>query len=324
VNPDVAGAIARLEAAGVLARPPAQHLARVARRELVSVRLEIRALLAVGVVLLTSGVGVLVARHHREIGPWGIAVGIGLASAACFGWVRRRAAPFAWGDVAPPHVAFEPILLLGVLLLASGLAWVESQFAWLGPRWPYHLLVVAVIALLAAYRWDSRAVLGLALTSLAAWRGLTLGPIPGVMAPGSPDELRANALAVGTVYVAAAALSARLGRKAHFEPVLAVAGLLLVLGALVSGALLASGPWGAWLAALVAVAALTMAVSVRRARTLDFALAVGALYVGLVRLVFEAFPPPGRASSMPFLLAALLGVGVLALVVAAHRRMRER
>ena len=72
MNPDVVSAIARLRAENILSSGQAALFDRVARRQLVSVRLEIRALLYVGVLLLTSGVGLLVTEHHREIGPWAI------------------------------------------------------------------------------------------------------------------------------------------------------------------------------------------------------------------------------------------------------------
>lgn len=101
-----------------------------------SVRLEIRALLYTGVLLLTWGVGALVAERHQQIGPLVIAVGMSVAAVACLPWVARRAAPFSWGEVASPSVAFDYVLLLGLLLCASSLAYVEAQFTVLGPRWP--------------------------------------------------------------------------------------------------------------------------------------------------------------------------------------------
>ncbi len=55
VNPDVVGAIARLRADGVLSAEQAALFDRVARRRLVSVRLEIKALLYVGVLLHDVG-----------------------------------------------------------------------------------------------------------------------------------------------------------------------------------------------------------------------------------------------------------------------------
>jgi hypothetical protein len=322
VNPDVVRAISRLQADNVLSAGQAALFDRVARRGLVSVRFEIRAFLYAGVLLLTSGVGVLVAEHRQEIGPLAIATGITLVSAACLLWVARRAAPFSWAEVPSPNVAFDYVLLLGLLLFASDLAYVEAQFTVLGPRWPHHLLLVGVMYLLVAYRWDSRTALGLSLATLAAWGGLSVS-LPAALRPAVAGDLRANAIVLGTLYVGAAALSGRLARKAHFEEIFGNAGLLLLLGGLLSG-VLHDPAWSTWLVALLAVAGGVMAVAFHLGRSLYFAVALVAAYVALVRLLFEPFRYERYGYSAPLLLAALLGSAVLALIFWAHRRMRDR
>lgn len=314
-------AIARLKAENILSDGQAVFFGRAARRELVSVRLEIRVLLYAGVLLLTSGVGLLVREHHREIGPWAVAIGIGLGAAACLVWVIRKAAPFSWGEVQSPSVAFDYILLLGLLLFASELAYVEVQFTLLGPNWAHHLLVVGAVYVLAAYLWDSRTVLGLALTTLAAWRGVSLSLIRGSLWAADAGHMRSNAIALGVLYVAAAALSFRVKRKRHFEEVFANVGLLLLLGALVSGVLDEGSAWGWWLAALLVAVGVVTWLSFHLGRSLYFAQGVAAAYIGLLRVLFEPFH---RTSGLPYFLAALVGLGVLGLIFAAHRRMRER
>jgi hypothetical protein len=314
MNPDVVAAVARLRTDGVLSGEQAGLVDRVARRQLVSVRLEIRLLLYIGVLLLTSGVGALVAERQREIGPLAIAGALALAAAACLAWVARAAPPFSWREVESPNVAFHYVLLLGLVLVASDLGYVEAQFSVLGPRWPHHLAIVALIYLAAAYRWDSRAVLGLALTTFAAWRGISLSLTSSSLGA-NDDDLRWNAIAIGLLYVALAALSVRLARKAHFEGVYGNAGLLLLLGALVSGAIGASA-WGMWVAALLIVAALVMGIAFRLGRSLYFAWGVLGTYVGLLRLLFQ-----GEPGSVALFVAALVGIAALALVFAAHRRM---
>src|SRR5262247_3771366 len=167
MNPDVVAGIARLRREGILSSGQAVLFGRVARRGLVSIRVEIRALLYLCVLLLTSGVGIFVVEHQADIGRWAIAASIAAASAACLAWVIRSAPPFSWSEVEFPSVAFDYVLLLGLLLFASDLAYIEAQFVLLGPRWAHHLLVVASVYVVAAYRWDSRIVLSLALSTLA-------------------------------------------------------------------------------------------------------------------------------------------------------------
>jgi len=322
MNPDVVGAIARLKRDGILGSEQAALFETVARRRLVSVRFEIRALLYAGVLLLTSGIGLLVTAHRQDVGPWAIGAGIGVAAVACLIWVVRKAAHFSWGEVPSPNVAFDYVLLLGLLLFASDLGYLEVELGLLGPRWPHHLLIVAAVYFAAAYRWDSRTVLGLALTTLAAWRGISMSLLSGSVWRGDAEGLRANALVLGALYVAAAALSVSLKRKAHFEEIYANGGLLLVLGALVSGVVGSRMNWMTWLVTLLVVAGLVVWISYRQGRSLYFAQGVVAAYIGLLRLIFESFSD--HPSGVPFLLAALLGTGVLALVFAAHRRMRAR
>src|SRR5207249_1664074 len=172
--------------------------------------------------------------HRQDIGPWAIAGGIALAAVACLVWVTRTAASFSWGAVPSPNVAFDYVLLLGLLLFASDLAYVEVEFTLLGPKWPHHLLVV------------------------------------GLVSGGFGSEL----------------------------------------------------DWGVWLAALLVVAGLVMWLSFPLGRSLYFAQGIVAVYVGLLRLLFEPFRH--HVSGLPFFLAAVLGLGALVLILAAHRRMRER
>ena len=321
MNPDVVAGIARLKREGILSTEQAALFSRVARRELVSVRVEIRALLYLGVLLLTSGVGIFVVEHHADIGRWAIAGSIAVASTACLVWVIRSAPPFSWGEVESPSVAFDYVLLLGLLLFASDLAYVEAQFTLLGPRWVHHLLVVASVYVVAAYRWDSRVVLSLGLSTLAAWRGVSVSVMAHSLGAGDAGELRVNAVVLGLLYVIAAVLSVRLDRKAHFEEIFGNAGLLLLFGGLVSG-VLSDLDWGIWLVALVVLAAAVMWISSRVGRPAYFAEAVLAAYVGLVRLLIGAVS--SQSTGVPLLLAALLGVGALVLVFAAYKRMPGR
>ena len=322
MQPEVVEAIGALKDKGILGDPPASTLLRVAKRELVSVRFELRALLYVGVLLVTTGVGLFVKENHDRIGPLAISAGIGLAAALCIGYTVRRAAPFTWGRAPAPGVAFDYVLLLGVLLFAADLAYVEAQFRLLGPSWPYHLLLVSALYAAAAYRWDSAVVLGLALTSFAAWRGVSVNVLHGSLGPGRLAETRANAVACGALFALVGVLLSRGGKKAHFEDVYLHAGLLLLFGGLLSG-VYARGLWSVWLLLLLAVAVAVAWAAFRGGRSLIFAEGVIAAYLGLLRALFELFRPLHSGPAF-FLVVAASAAGVLGLVVAVHRRMRVR
>ena len=319
MNPDVGAAVDHLREEGTLTASQARLFSRVARGELVSVRLEIRAALYAGVLLLTSGIALFVKENHERIGPSAIGLAIFAVAAGCLVWVWRSFPPFSWGDASPTHAGFDYVLLLGALLVATDLAWLEAQLELLGRNWPWHLLVVAALYLLLAYRFDSRMLLSLALASFAAWRGIAVSLTKTSLGAGDPARLRVEALACGAVFVVLGVMAARRQRKAHFEDVYVNAGLLLVFGGLLSGVFGGREVrWSAWLLVALLVVAAVAAAGFRAKRSLPFALAVVTAYLAVLRPVFEIL----RAEALAFLFAAALAAAALFLIVAAHRKMR--
>ncbi|HKD17008.1 MAG TPA: DUF2157 domain-containing protein [Thermoanaerobaculia bacterium] len=332
MNPDLVEAIGRLRREQVIADPPAETLLRVARAELVSVELELRTLLYAGVLLIVSGAGLFLKENHDRLGPVAIATLLGAAAAACLVYAARRLPAFTWQAAASDHLGADYVLLLGVLLFGADLGYLEAQLHLFGRGWPYHLLLLAGVAFVLAYRFDSRSVLSLALTSFAAWRGvsvsLTLAARGGATAP----VIRWNAIGCGVLFLAGAAASVRWRRKAHFEGVYATLGLVLVLGALVSGAWMSSSRWLArvgqqpdrvwmlWELALLGVSAAVVLLAYRLRRPLDFSLGVLGAYLGILRLVWEI--GVGRGASF-MLVVAVTSAAVIAFLVRAQRRMKE-
>jgi hypothetical protein len=319
MNRTLVEAVGRLRARGVLSDAQAAFFNRLARGELVPVRAELQAALWIGVTMIVGGVGLLVKDNLARLGPLTIGSGIGLAAALCFWYVTRSAPPFSWGPVASPALAFDYVLLLGVLLVGADLAYLESQFKFLGPHWPWHLLLVSLLQLACAFRHDSRAVLSLALASFAAWRGIALSVSGGALSWPREEAIRVNALLVGALYLASGTLLKRAGRKAHFEPTFGNLGLTLLLGAAVAGAFDGrAGGETAWLVALALIAGGVIAFACRARRSDYFAQGVIAAYLGFLRLVKDLHLEIGR-----YYLIAAGSFGVLALILWAHRRFKE-
>lgn len=316
---DVADAIPGLVSAGLLTPEEAAPLLREARGERLSVRAELRTALYLGVLLVTGGVGMLVAENLDRIGPVTIAAGIGLAALAALAWVVRHQRPFTWGEGAPTHLGFDYVLLLAALLAAADLAYVEAKFSPLGASWPWHLLIVAVAYAVAAVRWDSRLLFGLALTTFTAWRGISVGVL-GSQLVGDVifGRVRANAVACGVAFLLLGAAMVRFGRKAHFEPATLHLGWLLVLGGVGGGMFDTGNDALAWALALLVVAGGLAAWGWRRRRFALFAYGLVAGYCAVSRLVLNG----PVAEALGCFWFAFSGFGMVAALWFAHRSLR--
>ncbi|MEO6326601.1 MAG: DUF2157 domain-containing protein [Thermoanaerobaculia bacterium] len=322
MNPDVLAALPRLRSEGVLDERTERVLARVYGRELVSVRNEIRALVSLAILLVTTGVGFLVKENLRAIGPLGIAAALTLASAACLFVVARRAPEFSWGEVPSSGIGFDALLLLGVLLFGADLGFVEAQFHLLKEAWPYHLLILSVFQLAAAYRFDSRPVLSLSLATFAAWRGLSGNAALRSIFGSESEVLRANALACGALFLVVAAASRRFERKAHFEMVWGNLGLFLFFAGLLSGVFESSDRsgvgWIAWELVLACAAAIAIAYGLKRRRPSYFAQGAIAAYLGALRVIFEVLP-----DTVAMLFVSVSSLAMLVFVAMKWRSLRE-
>jgi hypothetical protein len=319
VNPDVADAVSALAREGVLPAEKARLFGRVARGELVSVHFELRLAAYLGVLLVMGGVGVLVKENLQRIGPLGITLALTFAVAGCFAWVIPRAQPFTWGESRGHHAVFDYILLLGALLAAADLAYVETQFTPLGTAWAWHLLFVAALYAALAFRFDSRALFSLSLTTFAAWRGVsaaTLEVMP--WSRSSSDLVRLNALVCGVVFLFLGAMLRRREWKAHFEPVAVHLGWLLLLAAPASG-LTEYGDAAQVYAVVLAVVGLGLVgLALLRRRFSLFAFGLIGAYVGVSAVVVHNVP-----DALAIWWFAFTSLFIVLLLIVLYGRMRE-
>lgn len=268
-----------LERRGVLAPPQARLFGRIARGELASLANAIRGLLWVGVLALTTGVGLLFKEQIANLGPVSIASLVAAAALAALVWVHRRAAPFSTGATPSPHIALDYILVLGALLAAGDLAYIESRFSPLGASWAYHLLIVSLGYAALAFRFDSRSLFTLALTTFAAWRGVAAMSVGRALFGffGDTATVRLNTLLCGLAFVVLGRGLIRLDIKKHFEPVAAHLGWFLVLQSIGWGI-----EHGAQRLILIGVGALLAWSAWKGGRFALFVFGVLAAYIGLI------------------------------------------
>ena len=313
MNPDVVAAVDALVERGVIDRRGAVTLRRAASGSLVSVRDELRVLLWAGVLLITSGAGLLVRQNVDRIGPLAIAIGIGVAAFACLGWAWRRAPSRSF--------AFDSVLLLGALLAATDLAFIEVRFTPLGAHWPRHFLIVAAAYAWLAFRFDSKTLFSLALTSFAAWRGVSL---VGVAVPwggvADSNRLFLEALGCGVAFLVLGKVLERVRVRAPFEPVAAWLGWILIVGALAMRLVTDEGlviP----AAALVGCGAVLAWFSWDERSLGRYALGLGAAALGVGAWAAEGIDRIGGGEKMMLTVVALLAFAVIVLVLRAHRAL---
>jgi hypothetical protein len=333
-SPDVAAAVDRLARDGILTPAQAALFGRVARGELASVAPLLHGLLYLGVLAITAGVGVLFAGHAADLGPLLPALVVGAAAAGSLAWVWRTAPPFSRSQVPAPGMAFEYALVLGALLAAADLAWIEVQFTPLGAGWSWHLLLVALAYAALAFRFDSRVLFALALAGFAAWRGVAVQAAEQVFFlwayAGAGLAVRLNVLGCGLLFLAIGHGCRRARLKPHFEPVATLLGWMLVLAAAAGGISLADGSAAALLHRLALLAlgiflawrawpAATRPRDERSGRYLLLVMGVLSAWVAFLAITFPWFP-----GNSALLYVALTAGGVLAVLVRAHRQRGTR
>jgi hypothetical protein len=300
--------------AGIISAQQAETLSGLARRDRVSVYLELSALLYLGVLFLVGGLGWTFREYVADLGDAVILSALSLVAAAAFYYCFTRAMPYAHDKVEPPSLAFAYVLYLGCLVLSSEAAYLEYRFE-IFRSWHHHLLLGAVVFAALAYRFDNRFVLSLALSGLAGWLGLRIASID--VAP--TDALRGAALLYGAFTAGLGSWLARQGVKPHFLDVYLHLAANVVLAALASG--IAEPSTGlAYLTALIVLAGAAAAFGIMQRR---FAfVAYGTLYAyGAVSV--KVLEQIGGMTAYLFYQVVTGTMVLVALVVVARRFGRD-
>src|SRR3954451_2495228 len=295
----------------------AQHAALLAlvSRQRFSVFLELNGLLYVGVAAIAGGVAWTVREHFARLGDAVVLVSLTSVLAACAWYCASHVTPYSHDRVAAPTFSFDYVLYLGCLIFASELTFLEYRFHLLGIDWNYYLLASAAVYFAAAYRFDNRFVLSLALSTLAAWFGVRLS-----LSRLLYGYIHEVTLAYGGAVALAGALLSRERIKPHFLETYLHVSVNAILFALTAHANDAASLLS--LIALVAACAVTIERGIRFRR---FAFVVYGVLYGYVGTTIQVLRPILFRSEAVVLAYFVLSGGavVAALVLVARRFGRE-
>ena len=224
-----------LVARGLLPPTQAAALAEAERRRPFSLHYELRALLYLGITLLSGGLGVLIYSNIDRLGHGVVIAVIAALMAACFGYAARHRAPFTWGVVPRTSIGADYLLLLGCLLFLVLEGYAQYQYGLFGTRYGLATALPAALFIALAYWFDHRGVLAMGLTALASWVGLSVAPLTVLQANDfGSATLRLAAVLLGTGLLAVGFGSELKGRKAHFAFTYLLLGANLALLALMA------------------------------------------------------------------------------------------
>lgn len=187
------------------------------KNQLFSLHWELKTLLYLGVLLLTSGLSILVYKNIDSIGHQAILLFIAILCTGSFYYCFKKTMPFTLKKVESPNAFFDYILLLGCLSFLTFIAYLQFQYNVFGNRYGLATFLPMLVLFFCAYYFDNIGILCLAITNLAAWLGITVTPL-NVLRDNDFDNsvIIVTGLALAVLLTAAADLTKKRSIKYHF------------------------------------------------------------------------------------------------------------
>jgi hypothetical protein len=235
------------------------RLELLSSKKIISVFYELRILLYLGVLLFTTGIGILI---YKNIGDIGHMLSIGaliVVTVICFYYAFKNALDYDHGRVSGPTPYFDYIVLLGCLLFISVLTYLQFQYEIFDDGLGLTTLVTAAFFFYAAYRFDHLGVLSLAITALASFWSISLSPQKWYSGDFFEDaNLHNTAIIFGAALSAAAMVLDKKSIKTHFTfTYVNFCSLMFLIGAL-AGVFINYNDYAVYLLILYAGCALTV------------------------------------------------------------------
>ena len=197
----------------------------------VSLYILLRTLLYAGILLFTSGAGLLIYNNINTIGHDVLIGLLALLTAGCFYYTYRHSESFSTEQSDTATKLTDFVLLLGCTLFLSLESYVQWQYNLFGTRYGLATVIPAVLFLFCAYRFDHQGVLSMGLTALASWVGLTVAPLE-VLSSNNFDDLTiihtAIFFSLGMLGIAAFLDKKNIKRHFTFTYMLLVGNLLFI------------------------------------------------------------------------------------------------
>jgi hypothetical protein len=272
----------------LLSDPQYSYLDDIFSRRIVSVFYELRIILYLGIMLFTTGAGILI---YQNIGDLGHIVVMGILfilMASCFVHAFKFARSYDHGKIKPPTPYYDYIALLGCLLFISILTYLQFQYNLFDEGMGAATLVTSIVMFYMAYRFDHLAILSLAITALASFWSISMSPQKWYSGSFLEDgELHNTAILLGTALAATGWVLDRRGIKKHFTFTYLNFASLMYLSGCLTGIFTNSGLYLLYFLALATGCALLVYYATKAKSFLFLLYAFVAGYTGFTYVLFS-------------------------------------
>jgi hypothetical protein len=186
--------------------------------DLFSVHWEIKTLLYLGVLLLTSGLGLLIYKNIDTIGHQAVLALIALSCIGSFTYCFRTCLPFNAKKVKSPNTAFDYILLLGSVSFITFVGYLQFAYTVFGTNYGLATLIPMLVLFFVAYYFDHLGILNMAIANLAVWMGVSVTPRRLLLNSDFDSEtIIYTYLLLGIILLAGAYITQYTNFKKHFK-----------------------------------------------------------------------------------------------------------
>ncbi|KQS26945.1 DUF2157 domain-containing protein [Dyadobacter sp. Leaf189] len=226
-----------LTSKGIISNKQADTIHSFEADKAFSIHWELRSILYLGILLFTSGLGILIYENIDTIGHQAIIALIAILMVICFWYTYKHRVPFSLDEVHNPNKFVSYTLLIGCMLFLALEGYLQFQYTLFGTKYGAAVLLPTLLFFVTAYRFDHTGVLSMAITGLASWLGLTIAPLSVIAKSDFTDgRLVWSATLLGVLLVAFAWISNLKSWKAHFANTYLLLGGNLAFIATLAGA----------------------------------------------------------------------------------------
>jgi hypothetical protein len=165
-----------LHAEGLISDESFNKINRHEEPQLFSVHWEIKTLLYLGVLLLTTGLGILIYENIDTIGHQFVLLLIALICVGCFAYCFKTHLPFSTGKVKSPNTSFDYVLLLACISFVTFVGYLQFEYKAFGTNYGLATLIPMLVLFFVAYFFDHLGILNMAIANLAIWMGVSVTP----------------------------------------------------------------------------------------------------------------------------------------------------